>query len=134
MEKAIIQSPVINLMGQVFYGLGKISIEQLQILLNYHKVASWELTYSDITTLLMLLNKYNILTYDKKNKIFYLDESLVIEKPLEHHYITPKTPFSNLLNLRKVLRGCTGDIYWIDKHFRKEGFEIIPDGIVQKCI
>lgn len=43
--------------------------------------------------------------------------------------ITPSTPFSNLLNLRKVLRRCKGKIYWIDKHFRKEGLEVIPDGI-----
>lgn len=128
----IIHLPVVNLMGQVFYGRGKVNIGQLQSLLNYHKVANWELAYSDITTLLTLLNKYGILIYDKKNKMFYLDESLPVENALEHHYVTPQTPFSNLLNLRKVLRGCKGDIYWVDKHFRKEGLEIIPDGIVHK--
>ena len=31
--------------------------------------------------------------------------------------------------MRKVIRSCSGDIYWIDKHFRKEGFEILVDGL-----
>lgn len=31
--------------------------------------------------------------------------------------------------MRKVIRACRGDVYWIDKHFRKEGLEMLIDGL-----
>ena len=37
--------------------------------------------------------------------------------------------FSNVYNLRKVIQACRGSIFWIDKHFRKEGLEILLDGL-----
>lgn len=125
----LIINPVVNLIGQVFYGRGKISIEQLRILLNYHKIAECEIESKEITILLALLNRYGIVVYDKKNKLFYLKEQITNEQPLNQYYITPSTPFSNIYNMRKALRVCQGSIYWVDKHFRKEGFEIIVDGL-----
>lgn len=134
LKQLLLANPVVNLIGQVFYGRGKISIEQVRILLNYHKVADWEISYSEIVSLLTLLNKFNILVYDKKNKGFYIKESLFSDKPISQYYITPSTPFSNIYNVRKILRSCTGDIYWIDKHFRKEGLEIILDGLPYESV
>ena len=31
--------------------------------------------------------------------------------------------------IEKVIRACRGDVYWIDKHFRKEGLEMLIDGL-----
>lgn len=123
------KNPIINLIKQVFYGRGKVSVEQLRILINYHNIASREIMYDETTSLLILLNKYDVLTYDKKNKRFYFNDFEDIDIPIKQYYITPSTPFSNIYNMRKVIRACNGDIYWIDKHFRKEGLELILDGL-----
>jgi len=129
LKQKLLQNPVINLVGQVFYGRGKLSIEQLRTLLNYHSVAAREIEYGEVISLLTLLNKYGIVVYDKKNKQFYVKEVACSESPIQQYYIDPSTPFSNVYNLRKVIRTCRGSIFWIDKHFRKEGLEILMDGL-----
>ncbi|MHC1720131.1 MAG: hypothetical protein AB9844_05510 [Clostridiaceae bacterium] len=129
MKERLLENPVTNLIGQVFYGRGKISVEQLRILLNYHNIADWEIKHEEITSLLTLFNKFSILVYDKKGKNFYLKEPINRDEPLKQYYVTPSTPFSNIYNVRKIIKACRGDIYWVDKHFRKEGLEIVHDGL-----
>jgi len=127
-------NPIVNLVGQVFYGRGKISNDQLQILLNYHKVADAEVDAKNVVALLTILNKYGIVVYDKKNRLFYIKETVSAEEPICQYYISPSTPFSNIYNVRKALRSCAGDIYWIDKHFRKEGLEMALDGLAYEGV
>lgn len=129
LKQKLLKNPVVNLMGQVFYGLGKQSVEQLRTLLNYHSIADREVEYGEVISLLTLLNKLGVVVYDKKNKQFYVKEVADGETPIQQYYINPNTPFSNIYNLRKVIRACHGSIFWIDKHFRKEGLEILLDGL-----
>lgn len=125
----LLRNPVVNLISQSFYGRGKIGIEQLRILLNYHGISGQEITYSDVVSLLMLLNRYSIIVYDKKHRAFCVKLAGNYTEPISQYYITPDTPYSNIYNMRKVIRFCRGNIYWIDKHFRKEGFEMLVDGL-----
>lgn len=125
----LLQNPVVNLICQSFYGRGRVNVEQLCTLLNYHGVGSCEIIHSDVVSLLTLLNKYGIAVYDKKNRVFYIKLAGDFVEPISQYYITPDTPYSNIYNMRKVIRSCQGDIYWIDKHFRKEGFEMLIDGL-----
>lgn len=133
-KENLLHNPIINLVGQVFYGRGKISPDQLQLLLNYHRVSEYEIISKDVVSLLILLNRYEIVVYDKRNRLFYLKEPMCIEEPIKQYYISPSTPFSNVYNIRKVFRTCLGDIYWIDKHFRKEGFEMLIDGLAYEGV
>ena len=125
----LLKNPVVNLLCQSFYGRAKIGVEQLRVLLNYHGRGSKEVDYSDAVSLLGLLNKYGIVVYDKKNKLFTVKMSGDFTEPVKQYFVCPDTPFSNIYNMRKVIRACRGDIYWIDKHFRKEGFEMLIDGL-----
>lgn len=125
----LLKNPVVNLLCQSFYGRGKISVEQLRVLLNYHGVGSKEVDYSGAVALLGLLNKYGVVVYDKKNKLFMVKKSGDFSEPVKQYYICPDTPYSNIYNMRKIIRACRGEIYWIDKHFRKEGFEMLIDGL-----
>jgi len=133
-KQKLLLNPIVNLIGQVFYGRGKISIEQLRILLNYHKIADWEIDSKEIISLLIFLNKYQVLTYDKKNRVFCLKDPINLETPIKQYFVNPTTPFSNIYNVRKVIRACAGDIFWVDKHFRKEGLEIILDGLAHENV
>ncbi|MHB8072046.1 MAG: hypothetical protein ACYDHF_08915 [Candidatus Cryosericum sp.] len=129
LRRALLRNPVVNLVGQVFYGRGRQSVEQLRTLLNYHKIADREIEYGEVISLLTLLNGFDIIVYDKKNRQFYVREAASGEVPISQYYINPSTPFSNIYNLRRVIRTCQGSVFWIDKHFRKEGFEILLDGL-----
>ncbi len=125
----LLRNPVVNLLCQSFYGRGKVGVEQLRVLLNYHSVGSKEIDYSDVVSLLGLLNKYGIAVYDKKNKAFTVKKTSEFPEPVSQYYICPDTPYSNIYNMRKVIRACRGDVYWVDKHFRKEGLELLVDGL-----
>lgn len=125
----LLKNPVVNLLCQSFYGRGKVSVEQLRILFNYHGVGSEEVDYSGTVSLLSLLNKYGVVVYDKKNKAFTVKRTGDFAEPVKQYYVCPDTPYSNIYNMRKVIRACRGDVYWVDKHFRKEGFEILLDGL-----
>ncbi len=129
MAQILVKNPVVNLIAQVFYGRGKVGVEQLRVLLNYHGVSSSEVEYSEVVSLLTLLNRYGVLVYDKKNKAFCVKLSGNVIAPIRQYYITPDTPYSNIYNMRKIIRSCQGDVYWVDKHFRKEGFEMLVDGL-----
>ena len=134
LKQKLLKNPVVNLIGQVFYGRGKQSVEQLRTLLNYHNIADREVQYGEVISLLTLLNKLSVVVYDKKNKQFYVKEVANGEEAIQQYYINPNTPFSNIYNLRKVIRACCGSVFWIDKHFRKEGLEILLDGLPFKGI
>lgn len=128
-KQILLKNPVVSLICQYFYGKGKIGIEQLRTLLNYHSIGSKEIVHVDVVSLLTLLNKYNIVVYDKKNMSFIVKVIENSVEPISQYYITPDMPYTNIYNMRKVIRSCRGDIYWIDKHFRKDGFELLVDGI-----
>lgn len=129
MAQILLQNPVVNLLCQSFYGRGKVVVEQLRVLLNYHGVGTKEIDYSGVVSFLSLLNKYGIVVYDKKNKVFTVKKTGDFTEPVSQYYICPDTPYSNIYNMRKVIRACRGNIYWVDKHFRKEGLEILVDGL-----
>lgn len=127
--QVLLRNPVVNLLCQSFYGRGKASVEQLRVLLNYHGIGSKDIEYSNVVSVLTLLNKYGIVVYDKKNKTFTVKKSGGFVEPIDQYYICPDTPYSNIYNMRKVIRSCQGNIFWVDKHFRKEGFEMLIDGL-----
>nr|WP_315024200.1 hypothetical protein [uncultured Aminipila sp.] len=129
-QEHLLNNSVVNLIVQVFYGRGNINKLQICNLLNLHHISKEPITEGNISSFVVLLNKYSILTYDKKKSIVYVNEKLPRKNlDIKEYFIEPSTPFSNIYNLRKALRTCKGDIYWLDKHFRKEGLEMIIDGL-----
>lgn len=52
------------------------------------------------------------------------------EKPL----ITPDTPFSNELMIRRTIESCRDFLYWVDKYFSRKGLEYLADSLVKDKI
>ena len=130
----LIINPVVVLICQSFWGRGKIRIEQLLYLLASNDVCTRKILYSDVVSLLVLLNHYNIVAYDKRNKSFSVKRIKESDVLTAQYYIVPNTPFSNKFNLKKIIQGCEGHLFWIDKHFRKEGLDFIFDGSLNSKI
>lgn len=133
-KQLLVNEPVVILICQVFYGRGRNTIEQLVNLFALYDVCSYQVRSSEVVSLLILLNHYKIVIYDKRNKAFTVSLNILSHKPAQQYYIVPSTPFSNKLNFLTILRNSKGNVYWIDKHFRKEGLEFLFDGLPSKGV
>lgn len=92
-------------------------------------------TISHLVNFISLLNFSKIIVYSKKYghiKIIYnfLDEG----KTPTDIFIDPTTPYSNRILFKRILSGCKKYIYWLDKHFQKEGLEIIWESINSQSV
>lgn len=82
---------------------------------------------SPLTSLLLIMNESGLITYSKRDRtVKILANPTDSTKPLPSNVlIEPNKPYSNIVLLKRVLESCTGFIYWFDKHFQKDGLEII---------
>jgi hypothetical protein len=120
--------PVVHLIGQVFFGRGSISKQQLlHLLIHHHILTADAQTADDLGTFLTLLNRFHIVRYDRKSGTFVVEPPSIPITPLTNYFVDETTPYSNILHLKKILRSLKGHVYWLDKHFRKEGLEFVVD-------
>jgi hypothetical protein len=88
------------------------------------------LTDRKLGALLALMSRAGVIEYSKREGSFQ-----VLAKPLTEPelpgsiFISPETPASNRLWLRRVLSECDEFIYWLDKHFLPEGLEFITEAV-----
>jgi len=61
----------------------------------------------------------------QKTIIDEIKKFLKIEEKPQKGLITPETPFSNKLQIERLIKSCNDFIYWIDRYFSKVGLEII---------
>jgi hypothetical protein len=115
---------------QNFWGRQAATRGQVENLLRHFQVLSKGETASSF---LALLNHAGIITYSKRSggKIRvrispYPEQSTEVPVVL-HRVISPDTPYSNIKNVRQVIRSCEGFIWWLDKHFDKKGLEPLAE-------
>lgn len=80
-----------------------------------------------LTHFLLLLNQVGLVAYSKKLRtlrILYNIHDSSIDIP-PNIFIDSSTPYANIEWLRKVLKSCTNHIFWLDKHFVKQGLSYI---------
>lgn len=61
----------------------------------------------------------------QKTIIDEIKKFLKIKEKPQKGLITPETPFSNKLQIERLVKSCNDFIYWIDRYFSKVGLEII---------
>jgi len=86
------------------------------------------LTDRKLGTLLTIMANFDLIQY-VKGAIHVFDSPFEEAQGLVPAavFISRETPYSNLLWLTRVLRECTGHIYWLDKHFQPGGLEALAD-------
>lgn len=107
--------------------LTRLSVYRLLVFEEY--INPREVKESELGGFLMLLNRCDILKYSKKtNHITILYNPRATENAkLSTKFLAPKTPYSNIRNLREILRNSTKFIHWFDKHFSAKGLEPLMD-------
>jgi hypothetical protein len=79
---------------------------------------------------LKMLNDFGIVAYSNKLQTVRVTTEmpqLGAEADVPVRIVQPERAFSNVRNLREVLRACTDYIWWADPHFAKKGFESLTD-------
>jgi hypothetical protein len=115
---------------QVLWGRPKLKrMNVYKLLVHQEYINSSYFKEDELGSFLMLLNKCDILKYNKKNN----DINIIFNprtgssKELVTRFLTPELAYSNLRNLWEVLRNCKNYIHWFDKHFSPKGIESLID-------
>lgn len=75
-------------------------------------------------SLLALMHRAGVVKYVKsKGTVTVLVHPSRMPAPGPSVFISPQTPYSNKIWLRRILEECEGFIYWLDKHFLPVGLE-----------
>jgi len=127
--EAIKKYELTQVICQILWGrpdLYRTNLFKLLVFKNY--VNPIELSEQDIGSFLMILNKFKIISYNKRSseiKILFNPRTSTTFSLTK--FLSPETPYSNLRNLWEILRECKKYIYWFDKHFSAKGLEPLHD-------
>lgn len=129
---ALRQMTPIQVIEQELRGLGAVPEEGVLDLLRQHRAVRTTLTIADIRPTLRWLNKVGVLVYSTKLKTVRSlmpapDAALAGEVQGIASMISPRTPFLNIVRLRRILRPLKGIVWWADPHFGARALEEIAE-------
>ncbi|MFD5865685.1 hypothetical protein ACFWGP_12065 [Agromyces sp. NPDC127015] len=101
-------------------------------LLALHRVVDADFSVDDARSTFRWLNDLGVVVYSRQKKtVRFVPDDPGAAKAGEvaklSAMISPRTPFSNVARLRRVLRGQTGTVTWADQHFGARAFEELVD-------
>lgn len=122
----------IQVIEQELRGLGAVPEEGVLDLLRQHRAVGSTLTVADIRPTLRWLNGVGVLVYSTKLKTVRSlmpapDAALAGEIQGIASMISPRTPFLNIVRLRRILRPLKGIIWWADPHFGARALEELAE-------
>lgn len=126
---ALKETKSVQMICQIMWGKTKINKENILNLLYVEKVIDPSMKV-DLGPFLSILNKCNIISYNKKSgliKVLYNPQTENISA--KSLFVAPGKPFTNIMHLRKILGDCDGYIWWLDKHFGSKGFEPLIEAV-----
>jgi hypothetical protein len=122
----------IQVIEQELRGLGAVPEEGVLDLLRQHRAVKATLVVADIRPTLRWLNRVGVLVYSAKMKTVRSlmpapDAALAGEIQGIASMISPRTPFLNIVRLRRILRPLKGVIWWADPHFGTRALEELAE-------
>ncbi len=122
----------VQVIAQELNGYGGVPEDGVLDLMAYHHAHRPDAPISEIRPALRMLSTLGVIAYSAKLKTvrFIPDDPEAAkagEAPDLAAMISPRTPFSNLARLRRVLRSLTGVVTWADPHFGARAFEELVD-------
>lgn len=108
-------------------------------LLALHRVVPPSFTADAVRPTLRWLNDLGVIVYSRKLKtVRFVPDDPGAAKAGEvanlSAMVSPRTPFSNVARLRKVLRIQSGVVTWADQHFGARAFEELVDELDPKKV
>ncbi|MCG2798705.1 MAG: hypothetical protein L6367_09220 [Cellulomonas sp.] len=130
--QALRQLNPIQVIEQELRGLGSVPEEGVLDLLLHHRAAPPDAEVTKIRPLLRWLNGVGVLVYSTKLKAVRSlapapEAALAGEVSAIAAMVSPRTPYLNVVKLRRVLRTLTGTVYWADPHFGARALEELAE-------
>ncbi|MFK0242885.1 hypothetical protein ACIQTX_18680 [Microbacterium sp. NPDC090281] len=122
----------VQVISQELNSYGPVHEDGVRDLLAHHRILPPDKPVDLIRRTFKMLNTLGIAAYSSKLKTvrFIPDDPAAAkagEQPDLATMISPRTPFSNVAKLRRVLRAQSGIVTWADQHFGARAFEELVD-------
>jgi hypothetical protein len=122
----------VQVIEQELRGMGAVPEEGVVDLLHHHRAIPMEYGANAIRSLLRWLNKTGVIVYSTKTKSVRSlapapDAALAGEVQAIAAMISPKTPYRNVVKLRRVIRPMRGVVWWADPHFAVRALEELAE-------
>jgi hypothetical protein len=129
LRDALMQMPSVIAVAQLLDGIAGRTRESVETVLRSQGFGT-NLKDRDLGFFVTLLSRAEILSYNKSTgAVSVLVHPARSESVPTSVFISPATPFSNRVWLRRVLEEATGDLRWLDKHFTSAAFEAIWEAV-----
>lgn len=130
--QALRQLTPVQVIEQELRGLGPVPEEGVMDLLLQHRAIPVELTAAVARPTLRWLNSVGVLVFSNKTKTIRslapaADAALAGEVQAIAAMISPKTPYRNVVKLRRVIRPMRGIVWWADPHFGARALEELAE-------
>lgn len=124
----------LQVIAQELNGYGLVHEDGVMDLLAYHRILPPDESVDLIRQTFKMLNTLGVVAYSNKLKTvrFIPDDPAAAkagEQPDLAAMISPRTPYSNLVRLRRLIRSLRGVVTWADPHFGARAFEELVDEI-----
>ena len=132
LAQALRQLTPLQVIEQELCGLGPVPEEGVLDLLRQHRAVDVSATVAELRPLFRWLNKVGVLAYSTKLKSIRSlapapDAALAGEVRAIASMVSPKTPYLNVVKLRRVLRPLRGVVWWADPHFGARALEELAE-------
>lgn len=122
----------IQVIEQELRGLGAVPEDGVIDLLRQHRAIALDVQTGDLRPLFRWLNKTGVLVYSQKLKTVRSlapapEAALAGEVQAIAAMISPRTPYRNIVKLRRVIRPLRGVIWWADPHFAARALEELAE-------
>lgn len=130
--QALRQLTPIQVIEQELRGLGPIPEAGVVDLLRQHRAIAGDVGVAEIRPMLRWLNGAGVLAYSNKLKTVRSlapapDAALAGEVQAIAAMVSPKTPYRNIVRLRRILRPLRGVVWWADPHFGARALEELAE-------
>lgn len=122
----------VQVVEQELSGLGAVPEDGVLDLLVQHRVVGADAVVASLRPTWRWLNAVKVLAYSTKNKTVRAlapapDAALAGEVQAIAAMISPKTPYLNVVKLRRVIRQLRGVVWWVDAHFGARALEELAE-------
>jgi hypothetical protein len=122
----------VQVIEQELRGMGPVPEDGVINLLHQHRALPMDLSANTIRPMLRWLNANGVLVYSTKTKSIRSlapapDAALAGEVQAIAAMISPKTPYRNVVKLRRVIRPMRGVVWWADPHFGARALEELAE-------
>jgi hypothetical protein len=137
--QALRQLTPIQVIEQEIKGLGAVPEDGILDLLRHHRAVNDDTTTNTLRPLFKWLSSVQVLIYSTKFKTVRAlaptpEAALAGEIQAIASMVSPKTPYLNLVKLRRVIRPLRGIVWWADAHFHPRALEELAEEIDKKSV